>query len=91
MEDLQTLKLILLVFGHLPRLGINLKKSTLSDVNISQDQISRLALVLECAISYLPLTYLGLPLGGNLRSNMFWDSMVDRISMRLDKWEDACL
>ena len=91
MEDLQTLKLILLVFGHLQRLGINLKKSTLSDVNISQDQISRLALVLECAISYLPLTYLGLPLGGNLRSNMFWDSMVDRISMRLDKWEDACL
>ena len=35
LEELQSLKLILLVFGRLSRLKINLNKSTLSGINIS--------------------------------------------------------
>ena len=71
MEDLQTLKLILLVFGCLSGLRINLNKSTLSSINTSQNQISRLAMMLECTVFDWPLMYLGLPLGGNHKSSMF--------------------
>lgn len=50
-EELHSLKLILLVFGRLSRLRINLNKSTLSAINISQDQTTRLASLLECVVS----------------------------------------
>ena len=43
MEDLQNLKLILLVFGKLSRLKTNLDKSTPSRVNTSQDLHQRLS------------------------------------------------
>ena len=59
--DLQNLKLILLVFRvdkkillvfrHLSDLMINLNKNTLFGINISQEQISRLASMLECVVS----------------------------------------
>ena len=62
--SLETLKLILLVFGRLPRLRINLNKRTLFYININQDQISKMALMLDCSVSDWPLTYFGLPLGG---------------------------
>ena len=46
MEDLQILKLILLVFGQFSRLRINLDKSTIFGINICQDWISSLSLML---------------------------------------------
>ena len=85
--SLETLKLILLVFGRLPRLRINLNKRTLFYININQDQISRMALMLDCSVSDWPLTYLGLPLGGESKSSSFWDSVIDRVFRRLDEWK----
>ena len=50
-KELYSLKLILLVFGRLSGLRINLNKSTLLGINIRQDQTARLASLLECAVS----------------------------------------
>ena len=50
-----------------------------------------LALVLECRVSEWPLSYLGLPLGGNPKTIGFWDPVVERISRRLDGWKKAYL
>ena len=47
MEELQNLKLIMLVFEKLSGLKINLDKSTLSKINISQGLIISLASMLE--------------------------------------------
>ena len=33
------------------------------------------------------MSYLGLPLGGNPKTIGFWDSVVERISRRLDGWK----
>ena len=84
LEGLQSLKLILLVFGHLSRLRINLNKNTLFGIHISQSQIVRLVSLLDCAVFDWPLTYLGFPLGGNLNSISFWDPKLVRDPMRLD-------
>ena len=51
LEEVQSLKLILLVFGRLSRLRINLNKSTLSRINNSQSQTTRLASLFDCAVS----------------------------------------
>ena len=91
MDLLQNLKIILLVFGQVSGLKINLEKSTISGINTRQEVLSSLALVLECRVSEWPLSYLGLPLGGNLKTIGFWDPVVERISRRLDGWKKAYL
>ena len=71
LEELQSLKPICWCLGRLLGLRINLNMSTLSGININQDQTVRLASLLNYAISYWPLMYLGLPLGWNPNRSPF--------------------
>ena len=48
---LQNLKIILLVFGQVSGLKINLEKSTISGINTRQELLSSLASVLDCRVS----------------------------------------
>ena len=50
-EDLQTLKSLLLVFGHISGLKVNLDKSSIYGINIDQAHLSRLAKMLDCKAS----------------------------------------
>ena len=84
MEELQTLESLLLVFGQISGLEVNLDKSNLFGINLDQSHLSRLALLLECKASDWPILYLGLPLGGNPIACGFWDPVIERISWRLD-------
>ena len=90
-EELQTLKSLLLVFGQISRLKVNLDKSNLFGINLDQNHLSRLALLLDCKASDWPILYLGLPLGGNPTACGFWDPVIERISRRLDGWQKAYL
>ncbi|KAJ9680329.1 hypothetical protein PVL29_019598 [Vitis rotundifolia] len=90
-EDLQTLKSLLLVFGHISGLKVNLDKSNIYGINLEQNHLSRLAELLDCKASGWPIPYLGLPLGGNPKTCGFWDPVVERISRRLDGWQKAFL
>ncbi|WJZ80712.1 hypothetical protein VitviT2T_000609 [Vitis vinifera] len=90
-EDLQTFKSLLLAFGHISGLKVNLDKSYIYGINLDQTHLSRLAETLECKASGWPILYLGLPLGGNLRVGGFWDPVTKRISRRLDGWQKAYL
>ena len=64
-EELQTLKSLLLAFGKIYGLKVNLDKSNLFGINLDQNHLSRLALLLDCKASDWPIFYLGLRLGGN--------------------------
>ncbi|RVW33139.1 putative ribonuclease H protein [Vitis vinifera] len=90
-EELQTLKSLLLVFGQISGLKVNLDKSNLFGINLDQNHLSRLALMLDCKASDWPILYLGLPLGGNPTACGFWDPVIERISRRLDGWQKAYL
>ncbi|KAJ9701102.1 hypothetical protein PVL29_006450 [Vitis rotundifolia] len=91
LEHLQNLKIILLVFGQVSGLKINLEKRTILGINTGQELLSSLALVFYCRVSEWPSSYLGLPLGGNPKTIGFWDPVVERISRRLDGWKKAFL
>ncbi|WJZ91182.1 hypothetical protein VitviT2T_010279 [Vitis vinifera] len=91
LEHLQNLKIILLVFGQVSGLKINLEKSTISGINTGQELLCSLTSVFDCKVSEWPLSYLGLPLGGNPKIIGFWDPVVERISRRLDGWKKAFL
>ena len=88
-EELLTLKSLLLVFGQISGLKVNLDKSNLFGINLDQNHLSRLALLLECKASDWPILYLGLPLGGNSTACGFCDPVIERISRRLDGWQKA--
>ncbi|KAJ9691416.1 hypothetical protein PVL29_013559 [Vitis rotundifolia] len=90
-ENLQTLKSLLLVFGQISGLKVNLDKSNIYGINLEQNHLSRLADLLDCKASGWPMSYLGLPLGGNPKACGFWDPVVERISKRLDGWQNVFL
>lgn len=68
-EELLSLKLILLVLGHISCIKINLEKNTVVGINEREDVIVDLASLMECRSLMVP--YLGLPLRGNLRVDSF--------------------
>ncbi|RVW59906.1 hypothetical protein CK203_086943 [Vitis vinifera] len=82
---------VLLVFGHISGLKVNLDKSNIYGINLEQNHLSRLAEMLDCKASGWPILYLGLPLGGNPKASGFWDPVIERISKRLDGWQKAYL
>ena len=47
-EDLQTLKSLLLVFGHIFGLKVNLNKSNIYGINLDQNHLFRLVKLLDC-------------------------------------------
>ena len=90
-EELQTLKSLLLVFGHISGLKVNLDKSNIYGINLDQNHLSKLAELLDYKASSWPILYLGLPLGGNPKACGFWDPVIKRISRRLDGWQKTYL
>ena len=50
-EELQTLKSLLLVFGHISELKANLDKSNIYGINLDQAHLSRLTEMLDCKAS----------------------------------------
>ncbi|TYK05808.1 LINE-1 retrotransposable element ORF2 protein [Cucumis melo var. makuwa] len=86
---LNNLRMALSLFEKASGLKINLSKSAMVPVNVSWSR------ALECASSWgischtLPLTYLGVPLGGNPKSNIFWRNIEDRIQKKLNNWKYA--
>jgi hypothetical protein len=70
-DQIYNLGHILLCFEVIPGLKVNLRKSILVSVGEVLHQ-EELAGILTCNISFLPLTYLRLPLGA-FKSKAIWD------------------
>ncbi|XP_028093546.1 uncharacterized protein LOC114293627 [Camellia sinensis] len=85
-SQLLNLHSILRLFGIISGLKVNLGKSGVVGINMQQDQLQNRASLLGCGIELLPFKYLGLPLGGNLRSEAFWSPVVEKVGKRLEGW-----
>ncbi|KAK9047824.1 hypothetical protein SSX86_033214, partial [Deinandra increscens subsp. villosa] len=53
--------------------------------------LSQLAAVLKCKIGKLPITYLGLPLGANMRLKKNWLPVSQKFETRLSAWKSKML
>ena len=66
-------------------------KSTLMGMGVDKDSVISLAESVGCEVEAWPITYLGMPLGGNPCSLSFWEPIISKISKRLNGWKIAFL
>nr|GFA53065.1 hypothetical protein [Tanacetum cinerariifolium] len=68
-----------LAFG----LKINIHKSNIFGIGVTNDEISSMASRTGCAAGCFPFTYLGLSIGANMNLTSSWQILIDRLQNRL--------
>jgi hypothetical protein len=74
-----------MLFEDMSGLKVNYHKSMLVGINVDESWLSEAASVLSCKIGKFPFVYLGLPIGGDVRRLIFWESVIDQIKSRLSE------
>ncbi|GJX71225.1 putative RNA-directed DNA polymerase, eukaryota, reverse transcriptase zinc-binding domain protein [Tanacetum coccineum] len=77
------LRCFFLVFG----LKINVHKSSILGICVSDEEISAMANVIGCGASKLPLKYLRVPVGCNMARCANWEVMTNKFSSKLSHWK----
>nr|GEX38107.1 hypothetical protein [Tanacetum cinerariifolium] len=71
-----------LIRGVKMGLKINIHKSNVYGVGVSEEEVSSMANHIG-----LPFTYLGLPIGSNMNHSSNWKILINRFQSRLSKWK----
>lgn len=78
---------ILYCFQRAAGLKVNFEKSGLLGIGTSQVPIEVMAMILGCKAIKLPTTFLGIPVGVNMRSVKHWKFLIDRFKKKMNKWK----
>ena len=79
------------LFCEASGLKINMAKSILLGLGVSDQVITSRAEMVGCEVGTWPISYLGMPLGGNPCSRSFWEPVISKVAKRLDGWKKAFL
>ncbi|KAL5583298.1 hypothetical protein UlMin_015740 [Ulmus minor] len=90
-SNIEKVNTILKFFSMCSGLKINMNKSSLAGITLTEQEVGVLASEVGCEKGSWPLKYLGLPLGGNPNSAEFWNPVIEKGSKRLDGWKKAFL
>ncbi|GJU60510.1 hypothetical protein Tco_1238276 [Tanacetum coccineum] len=86
--DVEKLVLDFMETDSLPRgLKINIAKSNVYGVGVSEENLEAMATLTRCLAGSLPFTYLGLPIGKNMKLTDSWCVMVDKFKSKLSNWK----
>ncbi|KAL5543250.1 hypothetical protein UlMin_010960 [Ulmus minor] len=90
-SNIERVNTILKFFSMCSGLKINMNKSSLAGISLTEEEVGVLASEVGCEKGSWPMKYLGLPLRGNLNSAEFWNPVIEKVSKRLDGWKKAFL
>ncbi|XP_021991187.1 uncharacterized protein LOC110887939 [Helianthus annuus] len=90
-ESILNVVRILRCFRICSGLSINLVKSSLIGIGISDSEVVALAADIGCKAEQFPFKYLGLPVGANMNRISNWNSVVDMFEARLSLWKASVL
>ena len=79
------------LFCEASGLKINMAKSTLLGMGVDDQVTTSRAERVGCGVGLWPISYLGMPLGGNPCSRTFWEPVIGKVAKRLDGWKKAFL
>lgn len=72
---LKNLQAVIWLFEATSILNINRSKSTISSINVYADRTSMVANQWDISYYFLPINYLGIPLGSKPLSKAFWENI----------------
>lgn len=90
-ENLWCVKAVLRLFEMVSGLKVNFNKSCLVGLNISEEDLRMASEFLYCKRGELPLNFLGIPIGANLRKSSTWKPVVKKLKDRLSIWKSRQL
>ncbi|PWA88678.1 hypothetical protein CTI12_AA087500 [Artemisia annua] len=90
-SEMATWKSILEQFGDASGLKLNWDKCQLFGINVSLDELSSRAGIINCKADVLPMSYLGFPIGSKGAKSKLWDVVIQKIKQRLAGWKRKTL
>ena len=90
MEQILHIRLLLLNFQAITGLKVNMHKSKMVPIG-EVDDVHALADILECRVGTLPMSYLGMPLGGSHNSPSIWNPILEKFEQKLAGWKKLYL
>ncbi|GJT11382.1 hypothetical protein Tco_0858424 [Tanacetum coccineum] len=78
-KNIDTIIYVLKCFHHASCLSINLSKSKLLGVVVSEDRVVQAANRIGCGVLKAPFAYLGSKVGGNMSRIKSWDEIMDKM------------
>ncbi|GJZ12412.1 putative RNA-directed DNA polymerase, eukaryota, reverse transcriptase zinc-binding domain protein [Tanacetum coccineum] len=78
---------VLSCFYMVSGIQINIQKSNLFGLAIQQSEVERLSSGTGCNASSLPFTYLGLPVGVNMKNEASLCPVIDKVKKRISNWK----
>ncbi|GJQ89776.1 RNA-directed DNA polymerase, eukaryota, reverse transcriptase zinc-binding domain protein [Tanacetum coccineum] len=89
--DMDNIIRLLNVFYLASGLCININKSNVYGIRVSNNDIEGMARITGCSTGSFPFTYLGLPIGSSMKWLTHWKSLVDKFEARLSRWKTKLL
>lgn len=90
-DSIENLRFSIHLFELASGLNINLKKSTISFVNVNLSRLNSVFARWGISIQFMPINYLGVPLGGKLISNKLQGKIYDKIHKKVNNWKYSYL
>ncbi|GKB26926.1 reverse transcriptase domain, reverse transcriptase zinc-binding domain protein [Tanacetum coccineum] len=82
-ENAKSLMCILKCFEEVFGLKVNYNKSKLYGIGVNEEEMMDMARWMGCGTGEFPFTYLGLPIGENMRRVSAWGPVVDKFKNKL--------
>ncbi|GKF02837.1 hypothetical protein Tco_0029760, partial [Tanacetum coccineum] len=86
-NDLDNIIHVLQVFYLASGLRINIQKSNIYGIGVSDVDVSSMARNSRCASGSFPFTYLELPIGSNMSLTSSWQVLMDKFQSKLSSWK----
>ena len=86
-RDMDNIVRVFQVFYLASGLKLNIHKSNIYGIGVSNDDVHLMASNTGCAAGTLPFTYLGLPIGCNMSLTENWKLLIDKFKTKLSGWK----
>nr|GEZ44607.1 hypothetical protein [Tanacetum cinerariifolium] len=82
---------LLRCFFLISGLRINIHKSLVIGIGVSDDEVSYMENIIGCGTFKLPLKYLGVPVGCNMSRSSNWNAIIQKFYSKLSSWKARLL
>jgi len=82
---------IFLTYQAFAGLCVNYRKSIMVVLGKEETWIDSIEEIMGCSRAQLPIQYLGIPLGANMRKASSWQIIIEKVQARLQAWKSSCL